>query len=83
MTRGLDTPISHVNSSLQDLTYILMNIIGCLIFTPKLFSIFTWINMFCIIGATVLLLLWGSKKSNVDYLSVSSTSSTDLFGSEE
>ena len=68
MMKGVDIPIAHSDQSLQNIMYLLMNLIGCILFSPKLFYTFAWLNMICVSGATVAILFWGSKKSNVEYV---------------
>lgn len=53
--------------------YLAMNLLGCILFLPSLFYVFAWVNMVCVLGATAAVLLWGSKKSNVEYVSASET----------
>jgi len=81
---GLDVTIIHANESFQNIIFALMNILGCIIYFPNLFSIFVWINFVCVLGGSIAIFIWGSKKSNVSYVQLSSASAqqTEIIGDD-
>ena len=69
----MEVSMRHFNQAVQSLSYLLLNLTGCILFMPSYFPAITVFHVICVGGATFAILYWASRKPNVDYVEATSS----------